>query len=99
MQQQNEVKPISVKFSSQVSHVDTSEVSLKIKMSRKPSASEGFRAGGVPQPDLFRLCEEYEGPRLRVFLYAEHFFFGRYRVACHTFEMLEPFFCFDLVSL
>lgn len=69
------------------------------KISREPSASEGFRVGGQPQLDLFRLCEEYKSPSLRFFLYAEHFFFGRYRVACHTFEMLETFFCFDLVSL
>ena len=99
MQQQNEVKPISVKFSSQVIYVDTSEVSFSSKMSRKPSASEGFRAGGAPLPDLFRLCEEYKSPPLRFFLYAEHFFFFFFRVTCHTFEMLEPFFCFDFVSL
>lgn len=99
MQQQNEVKPISVKFSSQVIYVDTSEVSFSSKMSREPSASECFQVGGQPQPDLFRLCEEYTSPSLRFFLYAEHFFFGRYRVACHTFEMLESFFGFDFVSL
>ena len=89
MQQQNEVKPISVKFSSQVIYVDTSEVSFNSKMSRKPSASEGFRAGGAPLPDLFRLCEEYKSPPLRFFLYAEDFFFGRYRVARHAFQVFK----------
>lgn len=46
MQQQNEVKPISVKFSSRVIYVDTSEVSFSSKMSREPSAGEGFWVGG-----------------------------------------------------